>query len=67
MPTATQEAMQVRIDGELVDREIASITRSIKEDGSITEYPEPLLAANEVVFRPDANPAPIIVQRTIPA
>lgn len=67
MPSSELKTMQVRIDGELVEREIASITRSIKEDGSVTEYPEPLLAANEVVFRPDDDPAPIIVQRTIPA
>lgn len=67
MPTAKQQTMQVRISGELVDREISSITRSIKEDGSAVEYPEPLLAVNEVVFRPDDDPAPIIVTRTIPA
>ncbi|ANY87653.1 MULTISPECIES: hypothetical protein [Pseudomonas] len=61
------ETMKVRIDGELVDREIAQITRAIQEDGSIHEYPEPKLEQGEVVFRPDDDPAPIIVVRTIPA
>ncbi|MFG0769511.1 hypothetical protein ACF8Q9_22160 [Pseudomonas sp. TYF_15] len=61
------ETMQVRIDGEVVDREVAHITRSIQPDGSIVEYPEPCLAHDEVVFRPDDDPLPIIVVRTIPA
>lgn len=64
---AAENVMQVRVDGALADRQIASITRTIIEDGSTTEYPEPLLAADEVVFRPDDDPAPIIVVRTMPA
>lgn len=67
MSVSGQANMQVRIDGEVVEREIASITRAIQEDGSIIEYPEPLLADDEVVFRPDDDPLPIIVVRTIPA
>lgn len=59
--------MEVRIDGELVARAVAHITRSIQEDGSMVEYPEPLLDHDEVVFRPDDYPVPIIVKRTIPA
>lgn len=61
------QTMKVRIDGELVDREVASVKLAIQEDGSTIEHPEPLLMDNEVVFRPDDDPAPIIVQRTIPA
>ncbi|CAG8863167.1 hypothetical protein PS627_00103 [Pseudomonas fluorescens] len=67
MPTETQKTMKIRIAGELVDRQVAHITRSIREDGSVREHPEPLLYESEVVFRPDDNPAPIIVTRTIPA
>jgi len=59
--------MKVRIDSELADRAVAHITRAIQPDGSLVEYPEPLLAHDEVVFRPDDNPVPIIVKRTIPA
>ncbi|WP_146050517.1 hypothetical protein [Pseudomonas putida] len=59
--------MKVMIDGEIVDREVASITQSIQEDGSIVEYPEPLIERDEVVFRPEDSPVPIIVKRTIPA
>lgn len=59
--------MKVRINGEVVDRTIAHTTRAIQEDGSIVEYTEPLLEHNEVVFRPDDDPLPIIVVRTIPA
>ena len=54
-------------DGEVIDRAVAHITRAIQEDGSITEYNEPLLERDEVVFRPDDDPLPIIVARTIPA
>lgn len=61
------ETMQVRIDGEVVDREVAHITRSIQPDGSIVEYPEPRLAHDEVVFRLDDDPLPIIAVRTIQA
>jgi len=67
MPSSEQMLMKVRIDGELVDREVAHATRAIQDDGSITEYTEPLLAHDEVVFRPDDDPTPIIVKRTIPA
>ncbi|AVD89668.1 hypothetical protein [Pseudomonas sp. SWI44] len=59
--------MKVRIDGRLVDREVASITRSVQGDGSMIEYPEPLIEHDEVVFRPGDDPVPIIVKRTIPA
>lgn len=59
--------MKVRIGGDLVDREVAHATRAIQEDGSILEYTEPLLAHDEVVFRPDDDPTPIIVKRTMPA
>lgn len=59
--------MQVRIGGEVFTREVAHITRSIQEDGSTVEYPESLLKRDEVVYRPDADPVPIIVKRTIPA
>jgi hypothetical protein len=59
--------MQVRIEGEVVEREVAHATHSTQEDGSIREYTEPLLAHDEVVFRPDDEPTPIIVKRTIPA
>ncbi|MFG0460963.1 hypothetical protein ACF8GG_16685 [Pseudomonas sp. yb_1] len=59
--------MKVRIDGHVVDREVASITRATQEDGSTIECPEPLLESDEVVFRPDDDPLPIIVVRTIPA
>ena len=59
--------MQVRIGGKLAARKVAHITRSIQEDGSTLEYPEPLLERDEAVFRPDDDPAPIIVTRTIPA
>ena len=59
--------MSVRIEGEEVYREVAHLTRAIQQDGSIVEYPEPLLAHDEVVFRPDDDPTPIIVKRTIPA
>lgn len=61
------ETMKVRINGEAIDRAVAHITRAIQEDGSITEYAEPLLERDEVVFRPDDDPLPIIVVRTIPA
>ena len=67
MPITEQQTMQVRIGGETVDREVASVKRAMQADGSIVEHPEPLLAADEVVFRPDDDPAPIIVTRTIPA
>lgn len=59
--------MRARIDGQLLARAVAHITRSIQEDGSIVEYPEPRLDHDEVVFRPDDDPVPIIVKRTIPA
>lgn len=59
--------MKARIGGEILSREVAHITRSIREDGSTVEYPEPLLDHDEVVFRPDNDPVPIIVKRTIPA
>lgn len=58
--------MQVRIGGKIFEREVASIKRTIQEDGSIVECSEPLLMDGEVVFRPDDDPAPIIVIRTIP-
>lgn len=61
------ETMKVRINGEVIDRAVAHITRAIQEDGSIAEYAEPLLERDEVVFRPDDDPLPIIVVRTIPA
>ncbi|MBH3360508.1 hypothetical protein [Pseudomonas guariconensis] len=61
------ETMKVRICGEVVDREVAHITRAIQPDGSMIEYPEPKLADDEVVFRPDDDSMPIIVVRTIPA
>lgn len=61
------EFMKVRINGEVVDRAVANTTRAIQEDGSITEYTEPLLERDEVVFRPHGDPLPIIVVRTIPA
>lgn len=67
MLIAEQVSMKVRIDGELVDREVAHSTRAIQDDGSVLEYTEPLLAHDEVVFRPDDDPTPIIVKRTIPA
>lgn len=59
--------MKVRIGGELVDREVAHVTRAIQGDGSVLEYTEPLLEHDEVVFRSDDDPTPIIVKRTIPA
>ncbi|HDS0930168.1 TPA: hypothetical protein QEM76_000232 [Pseudomonas putida] len=61
------QTMKVRFNGEVVDRAVAHATRAIQEDGSIVEYTEPLLEHNEVVFRPDDDPLPIIVVRTIPA
>ncbi|MCB2255780.1 hypothetical protein KTQ74_28040 [Pseudomonas chlororaphis] len=61
------QTMKVRFNGEVVDRAVARATRAIQEDGSIVEYTEPLLEHNEVVFRPDDDPLPIIVVRTIPA
>ncbi|MCE1000019.1 hypothetical protein [Pseudomonas sp. NMI1173_11] len=61
------QTMKVRFNGEAVDRAVAHTTRAIQEDGSIVEYTEPLLEHNEVVFRPDDDPLPIIVVRTIPA
>ena len=61
------QTMKVRFNGEVVDRAVAHATRDIQEDGSIVEYTEPLLEHNEVVFRPDDDPLPIIVVRTIPA
>lgn len=59
--------MSVRIDGDIVSREAAHITRSIQEEGPMVEYPEPLLEHDEVVFRPDGAEIPIIVKRTLPA
>lgn len=59
--------MQVRVRGELVEREVAHITRTTNEDGSVVEYPEPLLKDGEVVFRDNQDEHPIIVVRTIPA
>lgn len=61
------ETMRVRFNGEVIDREVEHITRAIQPDGSMIEYPEPKLADDEVVFRPDDDPLPIIVVRTIPA
>lgn len=61
------QTMKVRFNGEVVDRAVAHATRAIQEDGPIVEYTEPLLEHNEVVFRPDDDPLPIIVVRTIPA
>lgn len=61
------QTMKVRFNGQVVDRAVAHTTRAIQEDGSIVEYTEPLLEHNEVVFRPDDDPLPIIVVRTIPA
>ncbi|HYQ55363.1 MAG TPA: hypothetical protein VES70_33560 [Pseudomonas sp.] len=61
------QTMKVRIDGEVVDRAVAHTTRAIQEDGSTIEYSEPRLNRDEVVFRPDDDPLPIIVVRTIPA
>lgn len=61
------QTMKVRINGEVVDRAVAHATRAIQADGSIVEYTEPLLEHDEVVFRPDDDPLPIIVVRTIPA
>lgn len=61
------QTMKVRFNGEVVDRAVAHATRAIQEDGSIVEYTEPLLEHDEVVFRPDDDPLPIIVVRTIPA
>ena len=61
------QTMKVRFNGQVVDRAVAHATRAIQEDGSIVEYTEPLLEHNEVVFRPDDDPLPIIVVRTIPA
>lgn len=67
MSITNQYTMKIRIGGELADRQVAHTTRSIQEDGSVREHPEPFLYEDEVVFRPDDDPAPIIVQRTIPA
>lgn len=53
----------MRISGVVLSRQIASITRAIGKDGAVIEYPEPLLKINEVVYRPDEDPAPIIVVR----
>lgn len=61
------ETMKVRINGEVVDRAIGSTTLAIRADGSNVEYHEPKLGPDEVVFRPDDDPMPIIVTRTIPA
>lgn len=66
MTTTEQQVMKVRIDGELVARRVAHATRAIQVDGSVLEYTEPLLDHDEVVFRPDDDPTPIIVKRTIP-
>jgi len=67
MSITEQQLMKVRIGGDITDRQVAHITRSIQGDGSVVEYPEPLLESDEVVFRPDDDPLPIIVKRTIPA
>lgn len=67
MPSTEMKLMKLRNDGALVDREVAHATRAIQEDGSVLEYTEHLLAHDEVVFRPDDAPPPIIVKRTIPA
>lgn len=61
------DTMKVRINGEVVDRAVAHTTLAIQEDGSTIEYTEPMLERDEVVFRPDDDPLPIIVVRTIPA
>jgi len=61
------QTMKVRIDGELVDRKVANVTRAIQDDGSTIEYPEPTIDHNEVVFRSEDDPVPIIVVRTMPA
>lgn len=45
------DMMKVQIDGVVVDREVAHTTSAIQPDGSLLEYPEPLLHRNEVVFR----------------
>ncbi|POG14144.1 hypothetical protein BGP82_06860 [Pseudomonas putida] len=65
--TADQQFMKVRIEGQISDRQVANITRSIQEDGSMIEYPEPFIEHDEVVFRPGDDPVPIIVKRTVPA
>lgn len=67
MPFTIRQVMKVRIEGDVVDREVANSTRAIQPDGTIHEYADPLLAHKEVVFRPDDDPTPIIVKRTIPA
>lgn len=61
------QTMKVRIDGEAVDRAVSHMTIAIQEDGSLLEYPEPLLEPGEVVFQPTDDLIPIIVMRTIPA
>lgn len=61
------DMMKVQINGVVVDREVAHTTSAIQPDGSLVEYPEPLLHHNEVVFRPVGKNVPIIVARTQPA
>ena len=61
------DTMKVRIDGELVDREVAHMTIAIHEDGTQLEYPEPKLDPGEVVFQSVDDLIPIIVMRTNPA